>query len=67
MLSNNERWHSHGRGISRETLTTEMRVKIDNIEDSETLSRSIDDYFALLKDYMEREQFNSFIHTREYF
>ena len=66
-LSNNERWHSHGRGIVRETLTNEIRLRIDKIEDNSKLLSSLDDYFDLLKDYMGREQFPMFIHTREYF
>lgn len=66
-LSNNERWHSHGRGIGRETLTKEIRLKIDRIEDNPKLLSSLDEYFALLKDYMNREQYPMFIHTREYF
>lgn len=66
-LSNNERWHSRGRGISRETLTREIRLKIDNIEDGPKLSTAIEEYFSLLRDYMEREQFRSFVHAREFF
>ena len=66
-LSHNERWHSHGRGIARDILTTEIRLRIDNIEDNIPLHNSLDEYFALLQDYMVREQYGSFIHTREYF
>lgn len=66
-LSNNERWHSHGRGIARETLTNEIRLRIDKIEDNPKLLSSLDEYFDLLKDYMDREQYRMFIHTREYF
>ncbi|MFD0893137.1 hypothetical protein KBB96_17090 [Luteolibacter ambystomatis] len=66
-LSNNERWHSHGRGISRETLVGEMRLKIDELEGIENLNPSLDDYFGLLKDYMAREQHSSFVHSRLYF
>lgn len=66
-LSNNERWHSHGRGISRDTLVKEMRLKIDKVEDVANLQPALDDYFALLKDYMGREQYRVFIHTKEYF
>ena len=67
LLSDNERWHSHGRGIPRETLTGEIRLKIDRIEDNKKLLESLDEYFALLRDYMAREQYGTFIHTREYF
>lgn len=66
-LNNNERWRSHGRGISRDTLTQEIRVKIDKTEDNQTLLSSLTDYFALLKDYMERGQYAMFVHTREFF
>jgi hypothetical protein len=45
----------------------EIRLKIDKIEDSAELLSAVDEYFALLKDYMDREQFRMFIHTKEYF
>ena len=67
LLNNPERWHSHGRAIGMGTLQEEVRLKIDNIEDNPVLHRNIRDYFELLKDYMQREQLMSFIHTREYF
>ncbi|MDQ1354430.1 MAG: hypothetical protein QG657_4739 [Acidobacteriota bacterium] len=66
-LSNNERWHSHGRGITRETLTSDIRLKIDKIEETPGLLSSLDAYFALLKDFVQRGQYPYFIHTREYF
>ncbi len=68
VLSNNERWHSHSRGIERETLTgSEIKLKIDNTEETPGLLPSLDDYFALLKDYIDHRQFSTFIHTREFF
>lgn len=66
-LSNNERWRSHGRGIFRDTLISDMRLKIDSIEDVPGLNPALDEYFGLLKDYMGREQLGSFVHTRDYF
>lgn len=69
-LSDNERWHSHGRMISRETLTSlseGIRLKIENIENTPDLSAALGDYVELLKDYMQREQLGLFVHTREYF
>lgn len=67
VLGNNETWHSHGRGISRDTLTRVLRLKVDRTEDVEGLGKPLDDYFGLLKDYMSREQLSNFIHTREFF
>ena len=68
VLSSNERWHSHSRMISRETLVSDpIFLKIERIEDTCNLSLSLDDYVGLLKDYVQREQYGAFIHTREYF
>ncbi|MEM9478037.1 MAG: serine dehydrogenasease [Verrucomicrobiota bacterium] len=66
-LNNNERWHSHGRSIFRDTLVNEIRLKIDNLEGVDGLNPALDEYFGLLKDYMAREALQNFIHTREYF
>ena len=69
VLSDNERWHSHGRMISRDTLISDqdLRLKIENFEDIPNLSPVLDAYVGLLEDYVQRGQFSSFIHTREYF
>ena len=68
-LSANERWHSHGRMISRDTLISdpELRLKIEKIDEAPELSSVLDDYVELLKDYMQGEQLGLFVHTREYF
>lgn len=69
-LSDHERWRSHGRMISRDTLTSRsegIHLKIEKIEDNPDLASALDDYVGLLKDYMQREQLGLFVHTREYF
>ena len=67
VLSNNERWHSHARTISRNTLRSELRLKIENFEDIPGLSVAIDEYVGLIKDYVQRERLLWFVHTRDYF
>lgn len=68
VLSDNKHWRSHGRMISRERLTSDpIRLKIEQLEDTPDLSTALDEYVGLLKDYIRREQFSSFVHTREYF
>ncbi len=69
VLSDTERWHSHGRMISRDTLISnqDLRLKIENFEDIPNLSPVLDDYIGLLQDYIQRGQFSSFVHTRGYF
>jgi hypothetical protein len=66
-LCNNERWHSHGRGISRDTLEGSIRLRIDRMEGSPVLLAAVDGYYALLRDYMTRSKHASFVHTREFF
>ena len=68
-LSDNERWHSHGRMISRDTLISDpdLHLKIEKFEDIPNLFPVFDDYVGLLKDYVQRESFPTFVHTREYF
>ena len=48
-------------------MANEIRLRIDKIEDIPQLNDSLNDYYALLRDYMEREEFRMFIHTRDYF
>ncbi len=66
MLSDNERWHSHGRMISRDILTSDpdINLKIEKLEDTPNLSLVLDNYVGLLKDYI---QGGSFVHTCKYF
>ena len=67
LLNDPERWHSHGRAIDRETLRNEVNLKIDDLEEHETLYYHLRDYFELLEDYMRRESTFSFIHSKGYF
>ena len=68
VLSDNERWHSHSRMIPRDTLTSEeLRLKIEKVEDRPDIASALDDYVELLKDYVQKEQLQVFVHTRKYF
>ena len=68
LLNDPEKWHSHGRAIDMETLRgEEVKLKIDSFEDDSDLYTSIRNYFALLNDYMARENLVSFVHSKEYF
>lgn len=66
-LNDNARWHSHGRGIHRQTLTQELRLRIDLIDSVPGLKDALAEYFSLLKDYVQRQKYSTFIHTRDYF
>jgi membrane-bound ClpP family serine protease len=66
-LSDNEKWHSHGRGINMETLRKELKFKIDDIDEKPDFSFKVKEYFELLRNYMIRNSISSFVHTKEFF
>ena len=67
LLNNVDRWHSHGRGIDMETLRSEVGLRIEDMRECPRTAKLVERYTALLRDYMTRQQLNSFIHTKEYF
>lgn len=67
LLNNPDRWHSHGRAIDIKTLQDEVGLRIDNLEERPDLHGHVRRYFELLKDYMNRQELPSFVHTKEYF
>jgi hypothetical protein len=67
LLSDNERWHSHGRGIGMDRLRNEVNLQIEDFGADDKLAKAIKDYFGLLRDYMFREKMHRFVHAREYF
>ena len=53
VLSDNQRWHSHGRGISRATLESDdIKLKIDDLGAKDSLRTSVRKYHHCLSDYM---------------
>ncbi|MYA66155.1 MAG: serine dehydrogenasease [Gammaproteobacteria bacterium] len=68
LLNDPTRWRSHGRAIDMDTLRgEEIKLKIENFQDDPSLYKKVREYFGLLKDYMNREQHLSFVHSKEYF
>ena len=67
LLNETARWHSHARGIDVGTLRDEVGLRIDDLADAPKLHGFIRPYFDLLKDYMDRQEIYSFVHTRGYF
>lgn len=66
-LSDNSRWHSHGRGIGMKTLVEDINLKIEDYSQIKKLSSTIREYYELLLDYMNREKISMFVHTKEFF
>ncbi len=67
VLNDTERWHSHGRAIDKSMLQNELNLRVEDIGKLPSLNNMVQDYFHLLKDYMDREKLFSVIHTERYF
>ena len=66
-LSNNQLWHSHGRMIGITTLTRVLKLKIEDYSTDAILRPMIMAYSDFLLDYIEKNAYKSFLHSRCYF
>lgn len=67
LLGNNKFWHSHGRMIGPGTLSTVLRLRINDYSNDNTLRTLIRSYNDLLTQYIAREGYKLFLHSREHF
>lgn len=67
MLSDNKEWHSHGRMIGQATLQSRLRLEINDYSNDMALQRLIRDYNDLLVDYVMRQGYPTFLHSRNNF
>lgn len=67
LLGNNSLWHSHGRSIGINILTTVLKLKIDDYSDDPDLSKKIRNYNDLICEYILRHGAKAFLHSRIYF
>lgn len=64
-LSNTDRWHSHGYGISMAVLRKDLKLHIDDLEDEPERSEQVRQYDGLLFDYMLKLGHQGAIHTAD--
>ncbi len=64
-LNNYKKWHSHSRGISKETLKS-SGLKINDFSEIEGLTELVNDYYGLLTDFMQNEKTEFFVHGKGY-
>lgn len=64
ILSDNNRWKSHGRPINIEVLEKELRLEIDNYSNNTQRRDLIRAYHFLLTDYIQKNNLRMFVHTR---
>lgn len=67
ILSNNERWHSHARGINMSTLVKELNLKIEDYGATKELYDKIHSYYDVFVDYLVQKGIPSFVHTRYHY
>ena len=67
LLGNNKLWHSHGRSIGIKTLTTVLKLQIDDFSENEDLRKIIRNYNDLICEYINRHQVRTFLHSRIFF
>ncbi len=68
VLSNHERWHSHGRGIPRTVLQSdELKLKIDDLGSKPGLVDASRSYVSVLLDYAGTRKLSSIVHTVNFF
>lgn len=65
-LSDNKRWHTHGRPINIDVLTNELRLKINNLDNYPNLKRKIRAYNDLMCDYVDKNMMEPFVHSRRF-
>jgi hypothetical protein len=64
-LSNPERWHSHGHGISRVVLEKVVQLKTKDLDADRDRVKKVRQYDGLLVDYMEKMRFEAMLHIVE--
>jgi hypothetical protein len=66
-LNDPSRWHSHGRGITMSILKNDLQLKIGDFGADGELNEAIRGYYKLLKDYMEKRNYEIVVHTSHQF
>lgn len=66
-LGSNQLWHSHRRKINISALRNHLKLKIEDYSDEESLRKKIRFYNDILVEYILRQNYSSFLHSRIYF
>lgn len=62
-LSDSDKWHTHGRGISKDILQNNLKLNIVDFGLDNVLSEKIRYYQNLLNDYMQKQGNSCILHT----
>jgi len=64
ILSDHQRWHTHGFGIHKDVLKNDLNLKIDDYSEDRHLKSLVWQYFWPLQEYRIRHNLSSFVHSR---
>lgn len=67
MLSDNKLWHSHARMIGLNTIRDTLKLLIEDYSENVDLRRKILGYSNLLTEYVIKNEYPVFLHSRCYF
>lgn len=65
-LSDNKKWHTHGRYINIKILQEDLKLKIENYTDKKEFRANIKEYMKLLKDHIIRLNRRIYFHAKLY-
>jgi len=66
-LSDNKKWHSHARRIGISKLRDVLRLRIDDYSNDVPFRTMIREYHEFLLDYIQRNKYPAFLHSKNYF
>ena len=64
-LNNPDLWHSHGRGISAQTLRRRLKLRIQDIGSDPKIRVALESYYGLLTNYLSTVGFLGALHTAD--
>jgi hypothetical protein len=67
LLSDNKIWHSHGRKIGVHTVQNILKLKIEDYSTNIEMRGKILAYSEFITDYINRHDYQFFLHSRCYF
>ncbi len=66
LLGSNKEWHAHGRMIGIGTLSAKLKLEIEDYTDTE-YRPAIREYNDFLTEYVSKQQFPIFMHSKSFF
>lgn len=64
LLSDNNKWKSHGRPINIDVIQQELHLKITDYGEDEHLNNAVDKYYTHLLEYIRNHNYKLFFQTR---